>query len=209
MLTIMGDLLIHMDSIQFLTNLAGLNLSTLVIELALKLPWFHILIKAILLKLLILPLFCALLIVVWTILKIRKDEVQIGYFWHTYQKSFIYRAVRCYVRTFQRLTFPITISIGIKLITSKSIVHDSATGILILILSLMSSLIFHYYDLQIPNKTAGGQYHKYINFPNIIIENILILVTIITINTTTGLVPYICCLGLLILRAITNHVFRF
>jgi hypothetical protein len=165
----MGDLLMHMNSIEFLTNLSDLSFSALIVKLAERLPWLLTIIKVTLLKLLILPVFCALVIIVWTMIEIRKDEIQIGYFWHAYQKSSIYKVVRCYVRTFQRLTFPITISIGIKLITSKTIVHDTATGILVLIFSLLSSLIFHYYDLQIPNKSIKSEDHKYINFPNIII----------------------------------------
>lgn len=132
-------------------NLSQLSLSALILKMLEQLPWLLSLVKIMLLLILVLPLAVTIKIVVWSLLAVALDDIIIGYFWQKYMKSYICLAYGWYIRTFQRLAFPIMISIGIKLTVSKTSTNDPAVGLLIVIFALLNSLIFHYYDLQIPN----------------------------------------------------------
>lgn len=81
----------------------------------------------------------------------KDEELAIGYFYKKYNRSMVCRIARVYIRSFQKITFPILISLGIKLQLSQTIAKSPVSGILVMGAGLLNSFIFHYYNLQIPS----------------------------------------------------------
>lgn len=75
---------------------------------------------------------------------------EIGYFYKKYNKSILCKVMRAYICSYQKLMFPILISIGIKLQMSQ-IAKSPASGILVMVFGAFNSLLFHYFNLQIPS----------------------------------------------------------
>lgn len=70
---------------------------------------------------------------------------------------------------YQRVAYPILVSIGIKLTWSQFGLIDLGFGVLLITLAIFSSLIFHYYTLEVSSNRPTPVEHKQINFPNSII----------------------------------------
>lgn len=83
-----------------------------------------------------------------------------------------------------------------------------AIGVIFIVFSFINSFIYNYYDLEIP---FPKQKHsiKQINFTNSVIESFLVLFTIIIINFTHGIVPFVCSLTFFAIRILTNHFLQF
>lgn len=81
-------------------------------------------------------------------------------------------------------------------------VHKSpAISIVIIILSFINSVIYHYYNLEIP--FAKKKYPlSQISFNNSLLESVLLAVTLILINVTHGIAPFICAVGIGLARAL-------
>ena len=150
LLTIFGDLLSHINPNNFLYNLSSISLSSLLLKLSAQLPQLLILVKILILLSLLLPIFIVFIICVFTLRALTYASVEIGYFHQCYINSTICRIMRLFINVFQRVLFPIFTSIAIKISFNDDINSDKTIGILIIILTFVNSLVFHFYCLEIP-----------------------------------------------------------
>lgn len=86
---------------------------------------------------------------------------------------------------------------------------DKVTGIVLIVLTFVNSLVFHYYSLEIGSGRTNKIEQNHINFPNVILESILVMVTIIVINLVPPMAAYVCCVCFFLARIIISHIFRF
>lgn len=116
---------------------------------------------------LVMPIGVVGFVVVFCLVRVGEEQLEIGYFYQVYCSSTMCRIIRLYVNLYERVMLPIFISLSMKIILA----NKDISGIVILILALLNSFVFQFYSLQIPSgiSTQSQQTQKNTNFPNIII----------------------------------------
>lgn len=146
-LIIFGDLIAHIDSHHSLQNLSNLSISCQIIYLMKQLSWTVPLVKTIFIAALLLPFLIGMVLTGLAISQLSNQQLKIGEFYRFYASSKLFSLFRFYFNMYQRVAFPVFVSIGIKLTWSQFGLMDLGFGVVLIALAIFSSIIFHYYTL--------------------------------------------------------------
>jgi hypothetical protein len=202
---LLGDMLYALapdDS--FIKELTYLGISTTLLELIKSNPiaMYFAIIKIILL--LLSPLFAICFI---AFARVTDEKYYNGLFKKYYGKSFINCSMRVFASTFVYFFMPLFISLGIKFTQMGTL--PSILGAVILVLACVDCLIIEYHTFEFGDGFSNKNDLMVANYPYRLIDDLLIVVSLIIINATSTLISEFFGLAFIFLRLVCSIYFPF